>query len=256
MFLNHQRYNSIAAALFGRTRGQISYRVSNGPAFPTNYTTGQDVIRIGPNSAWGRNGVVIVVHEYGHAFHYVAIDPWVANSFSCQSPYHVPNLPYTTSCAYVEGFADFFAARVINEVDGVQSFGDGLNQSILEQNDARSAGNGLLIEATMAALFLDLVDDASAIDGLLADDDTLHMSLYDLTQIMRTCRMTTPSTALLTHSDQFVYCAAGSVSERNFAPSFSINFWGVYSGHSYDTYTILPTQSAFRALWRKNLYDL
>ena len=68
--------------------------------------------------------------------------------------------------------------------------------------------------------------------------------------------MSNPSTALLTHSDQFVYCAAGAVTERTFAPSAFLAPWGVYSGMTDDAPTALPVQSAFRAAWRFNFYNL
>ncbi len=254
VFINHQRYNVVAAGMFNRARGPVTYRVSDGPALATNYDSPGDYVRIGPNMAWGRNGIVNVVHEYGHAFHFVAIDPWVALSFGCGSPTHYPEVPYNTSCAYVEGFADFFAARIINSADGSASNGDGLSQFLLEMNPYRSNGNGLIIEATFAALLLDLVDSSADDDGIAGDDDILSISLYDLSQIMRQCRMSSPSTALLTHSDQFVYCAAGSVAERAFAPSLAS--WGVYGGLTYDAPTARPPQSVFRALWRYNFYNL
>ena len=55
----------------------------------------------------------------------------------------------------LEGFADFFAARVINSIDGALSFGDGLHQGALKDNPFRSTGNGRLIEATFAAFLMD-----------------------------------------------------------------------------------------------------
>ncbi len=256
VFLNHLRYNVAASAMFGRSRGPITYRVSNGAVSATNYQPGLDYIRIGPNQAIDRGGVINVVHEYGHAFHYVAIEPWA--TYQCGSPdnYHDPDLPYTTSCAFVEGFADFFAARVINSIDGALSFGDGLRQGILEDNQTRTVGNGVLIEATLAAFLLDLVDTASDVDGIAGDDDAVAISLYDLSQIMKECRPTSPTTSLLGGSDQMVYCVAGSIDERAFVPSWAIGSWVVHGGISYDASTPLPSQSLVRALWRLNFYDL
>ncbi len=256
VFVNHLRYNVNVSTMFGRSRSPITYRVSNGAAFATNYDPGLDFIRIGPNSAVGRNGVINVVHEYGHAFHYVAIEPWATYFCSSPSNVHAYNQPYTTSCAFIEGFADFFAARVINSIDGSLAFGDGLHQGELEANPYRSLGNGLLIEASIAALFMDLADTQADIDGITADDDSVSISLFAITQIMKQCRLVSPNSALLSHSDQFINCAAGSVGERAFAPSSAIGSWAVYSGLSYDASTPLPNQSLFRALWRFNLYNL
>ncbi|MCC6242684.1 MAG: hypothetical protein IT353_07565 [Gemmatimonadaceae bacterium] len=257
VFLNHQRYNTVAASLFGRSRGALTYRVSNSTATATNYAAGSDFVRIGPNVAWGRNGIFAVTHEYGHAFHYGAVDPWVLTSYYCSpNGVHNPDQPYTTACAYIEGFADFFAARVVNSVDGSLANADFLNQMFLETNQSRAIGNGLIIESTVASLLLDMVDNANDDDGISGDDDALSISPFDLTQIMRMCRMSSPNAALLTHSDQFVYCAAGSKNERSFAPTSTLSFWGVYGGLSYDAATPLPSQSVFRALWRYNFYNL
>ena len=256
VFINHQRYSQTASTLFGRSRGQIVYRVSNSTAQATNYNPSSDYIQIGPNTTWGRNGIFVAVHEFGHAFHYTAIDPWVGSSYSCSSNgEHDVWTAYTTSCAYVEGFADFFAARVINSVDGTGSNGDFTSQNYLEGNPGRTVGNGLLIEGTFAALLIDLVDSSSDADGISGDDDALTISHYDLTQIMRQCRMSSPNTALLTNTDQFVYCTAGSVSERSYAPSTYLSTWAVYSGLSYDATTTLPSQSTFRSLWLYNFYN-
>lgn len=257
VFLNHQRYNSVAASLFGRSRGALTYRVSNSTDTGTNYAAGSDFVRIAPNAAWGRNGIFVVAHEYGHAFHYAAVDPWVLTSYYCSpNGQHLADQPYTTGCAYVEGFADFFAARVVNSVDGSLANADFLSQMFLETNQNRTIGNGLIIESTFASLLLDMVDSPNDDDGISGDDDALSISAYDLTQIMRMCRMSNPNAALLTHSDQFVYCAAGSKNERSFAPTSTLSFWGVYGGLSYDAGTSLPLQSVFRALWRYNLYNL
>ena len=264
VFKNHVRYNTGASALFGRTRSPITYRVSNSVAGITVYDPAQDIIRIFPDRVWGRDGVSVVAHEYGHAFHFVAIDPWIATgtASSCITPAspsgaHQAGTPYTTGCAYVEGFADFFAARVINVVDGFTAWLDPLSQPTLETNVFRTLGhNGLLDEGAFAALLMDMVDTPSDDDGSPGDDEVLTMSHFDLTQIMRMCRMSDPSTGLLTHSDQFVYCAAGSVGERSFAPSSFLAPWGVYSSRSFDAPTTLPLQSAFRAAWRFDFYNL
>ena len=258
VFINHNRYHAGAAALFGRSRGPITYRVSNSVAGASRYEPNGDFVRIFPERVWGRDGIFVAAHEYGHAFHYVAIDPWVATSYYCSpTGVHEVGVPYTTACAYVEGFADFFAARVINVVDGSIATFDLMSQNSLETNVFRTFGvNGLLVEGAFAALLMDMVDLPGDDDAISGDDESLTLSHYDLSQIMKMCRMSNPSTALLTHSDQFVYCAAGVLTERTFAPSAFLAPWGVYSGMTYDAPTALPLQSAFRAAWRFNFYDL
>lgn len=133
---------------------------------------------------------------------------------------------------------------------------DFTSQYALEINNWRLLGhNRLLDEGAFAGLLLDMVDTPNDDDGISGDDETMTLSLFDLTQLMLMCRMSNPSTYLLSHSDQFVYCAANSVAERSYVPSSFVGPWGVYSGLSYDGAVTLPNASAFRASWLYNLYN-
>ena len=76
-----------------------------------------------------------------------------------------------------------------------------------------------------------------------------------LTEIMLQCRLQSPTTALLSHSDQFIYCAEGNTASRLFAPAAYQGTWGIYAGLSYDSGVVLPSQADFRANWRYNLYN-
>lgn len=255
VFKNHVRYASQASSLFGRTRPPITYRVSNSTTGIAKYEPSGDFIRLYTDNVWGRPGLETTVHEYGHAFHYVAIDPW--STYVCSPDgNHGPGAALTTSCAYIEGFANFFAARVINAVDGSSSNTDQLSQQRFEENNWRLIGhNGLLDEGMFAALLLDVVDGNSDDDGIPGDDDSMSLSLFELTQIMNRCRLWSPSTGLLSHSDQFVYCAVSSVAERTHVPAPFMPSWGVYGSVSYDSPVVLPLSSAFRAAWLRNLYN-
>ncbi|MBY0491919.1 MAG: hypothetical protein K2R93_18910 [Gemmatimonadaceae bacterium] len=254
VFRLHQQYNEYAATLFGRSRSQLNWRASNSTAQTTAFIAASDYIRTHPDDVWGTLGKFIVTHEYGHAFHYVALEPW--STYTCGlNGRHVADSAYTASCAFVEGFADFYAARMRNVVEGSSGMYATLSQYQLEQNAFRTIGNGALIESAFAAFLLDLVDTSSDPDGISGDDDATSISHAQLAEIMTNCYLTSPSWTALTASDQFVYCAAGSVGERSYVSGTWLSSWGSYGGIGFSPYTSLPSQSEVRALWKYNFYN-
>ena len=76
---------------------------------------------------------------------------------------------------------------------------------------------------------------------------------------MLRCRLYSPGAYLLSHSDQFTYCAEGAVNSARFmAPVGYQSGWGVYGAPlSYDGGTpSLPNLADFRAVWRHNYYGI
>ena len=127
VFINHQHYNLNAAGYFVKTNPRQIYHASNSSASPTDYQPGAHLIRIGPT----RVGLIqrfLVPHEYGHSFHFEAIDPWVETSYYCGPNGHHLDSAYTSSCAYIEGFADFFAVKMHTLADGHTGNTYGLNR--------------------------------------------------------------------------------------------------------------------------------
>lgn len=253
VFLLHERYNLSASTRFQRSRAAVTFHVYTSTV-ATNYNTSTDRIQIGSDRVWDANGPHVVTHEYGHAFHYVAIDPFFSSS-QCP-PIHFEHLAYNSMCSYTEGFANFFSAWMRN-IDPPFTPGP-LTQFNLEVNNYRldQSINGLLVEARMAAIFLDMVDNAMDNDGISGDDDPMSMSGSQLADIILRCRLWNPNTYRLGHSDQFIYCAENGFTARAAAPSAYQGAFGTYGAITWDSgIPALPVFSDFRANWRYNLYN-
>lgn len=106
---------------------------------------------------FGEDGRWVTVHEYGHAFHRVALEP-MASYFCSDDGEHSVGGAYTLSCALGEGFPDFFAAWVAGD-RLTSSYGN--SDYWFEQNGYRGNGDGSIIEGAVAGFFLDLVDSSS-----------------------------------------------------------------------------------------------
>ena len=255
-FVNHSSWNLAATSLFGRSRSQMRYVVNPGTSGTSFYSTSSDYITLYAGAIWGGWGEFIVSHEYGHAFHYTAIDRWSSYDCSPGGAGHSFNSVETSSCAYVEGFADFFAAMMLrNRPLATQ----GLNVDDLEQSVYRFVGQGLFIEHTFAATLWDIVDDSFTADSYAGDDDGLSMTGTQVADIMLRCRLYNPGTYLLSHTDQFTYCAEGAVNNaRTVAPVAYQSGWGTYgSPLSFDGGTpLLPYLPVFRAIWKYNFYGI
>ncbi len=255
VFINHA-WNGAAPYLFGRSRGQMRYVVHSGVAGSSHYNPSADVIHIYSGSVWGGHGEFDVAHEYGHAFHYTAIDPWSSLDCSPGGAGHSFNSVETSSCAYVEGFADFFAAVMLR---GRPPASQTINIDSLEIGIYRNVGQGLFVEHAFAATLWDLFDDILAPDSQSGDDENLFMYGWQIGDIMLRCRLYSPGAYLLSHSDQFTYCAEGAVNSARFmAPVGYQSGWGVYGAPlSYDGGTpSLPNLADFRAVWRHNYYGI
>ena len=259
VFNNHNKYNLQANALFGRSRGQMRYVVD-----PSNYNSNAyypttDHIEIHNSGIWNSYGRFAVTHEYGHAFHFRAIDPPSAPKAwdVCPNP-HGYTQATTSWCAYTEGVASFFAHVMLrNDVLSYQN--PGLDNWRTESNLEATAGlgQGLNVEGLFARLLWDMFDDASTPDGITGDDDSMTMSAAQIADIMLNCRMHSPNSYLLGYSDQFVYCAEGGVNNARYvAPAAYQSAWGLYGTLTWDAPTSRPALADFRPRWLYNLYGI
>lgn len=255
VFINHA-WNGAAPYLFSRSRGQMRYVVHSGVAGSSKYDPNTDLIHIYSGSVWGGHGEFDVAHEYGHAFHYTAIDPWSSLDCSPGGAGHSFHSIETSSCAYVEGFADFFAAVMLR---GRPPASQTINIDSLELGIYRNVGQGLFVEHAFAATLWDLFDDIFAPDSQSGDDENVFMYAWQIGDIMVRCRLYSPGTYLLSHTDQFTYCAEGAVNNARYvAPVGYQSGWGVYGAPlSYDGgMPTLPNLADFRAIWRYNYYGI
>lgn len=253
VFKNHQKYNLGAPSLFGKSIGQIQYVVNPGSGAPSNYDVGNYRIYMNSGSYWDAWGRFVTSHEYGHAFHYLAIDPW--RTYQCVSPQHGFFTQETSSCAYVEGFADFFSFWMTrNEAPADQYF----TNATVEYNYNPGTVQGLVVEFYFAATLWDMVDDASTPDTYSGDDDGLAMTPAQIAEIMLRCRLVNPNEYLISHTDQFVYCAEYGVNNARYAaPASFQSLWGLYGTMTWDGGApTLPYWPTFRDIWKRNFYAI
>ena len=247
VFINYRTYAAQAPSVFGRSRSGIEYWVSEGPAYGTNYNSSEDRIRIGPTSAWNDYGTFTAVHEYGHAFQSKAVESW--NTYYC-SPDGTHSLggAYTRSCAYVEGFADFFAAALVNPSNTF--FGP----NIAETNPYRSFGDGVIIEATVASQLIDLFDGPGTNDLIAGDDETMQMTGGALLDAMSRC---SPDGVLrLDGMDQLLACLEQNASIRQAVPASYQGSWRTFSSIQWSgAVPTLPAQTSVRTNWLYNYYN-
>lgn len=250
VFLLHNRYNAAAATRFGVSRGQILYSVSVTPGVTaTDYQLGGDYINIGYNYAFATPGPFYITHEYGHAFHDKAIE--TPPQYSCPGTRGVESVT-DLICAYTEGFATFFSAWMRNVDTPVGLY----HQGAIESHSYGSIGNGAAIEGAVAGFLLDLVDSASDNDGISGDDDNNSISGALLANVMKHCRLSSPSASALSRSDQFVYCVEGNVGLTSAVPSTYQSSWAAFGSVTFDVSLVLPYAPDVRASWLKNFYNL
>jgi hypothetical protein len=253
-------------AKFGTTRSAVAAYVSDAqPNAPTSYRTCCDRIYLGPTRIWddaglnSQDGTFVISHEYGHAFHYMGIDTW--GSVSCHNNTHSINALNTYSCAFVEGFADFFSVWVMGDyLTSGQESGGYTTDNFLEQNTYRLIGEGGGIEGAVAAFMYDLVDGAGEPDGANNQPDgdeafdVVAFSGADLRSTIRNCILGATKTTM-NGVDQLAPCAERSVAARSAVPiAFQGNWvaWNSVSGGSPAYWSATEV----RRLWLYNLYNV
>jgi hypothetical protein len=249
-----------AFARFNRSRSRITAMVADADTgYRTKYTTDDDRIRFNQSTVFGEPGMFAINHEYGHAFHWKAIDP--PSSYDCKADEHSVALPYTLSCAFVEGFADFFSVWVAG---GYLNAGRNISDNYFENNPYRDNGDGSLIEGAVGAFLYDLVDGASEPDGLVNDApgeeawDNAHWPGSYVASLMSSCNMTIGSTTYgrIDGIDEFIYCAERSLAAQALSQYFvdrSSTFTAVAEGA---TEPATWSSAEVRKHWLYNLYNV
>jgi hypothetical protein len=190
------------------------------------------------------------MHEYGHAFHYKAVES--PSSYSCTNNTHSIHIPNLYSCAFVEGFADFFSIWVAGPDLTTGWTGGYATDNALEQNPWRTTGDGSRIEGAAAAFMYDLVDGASEPDGLDESFDTAtYPGSYVLNAIGGCAFGPNNSPHTLDGMDQFVYCVERSTS----AQPLGVN-WRAYSSVQSPAPPAGWSAAVVRKLWRYNFYNV
>jgi hypothetical protein len=241
-----------------RTRPLLRVYVADIDAnYGINYNSGDDLIRTNYTRVYGEDGEFVSTHEYGHAFHYKAIE--TPNSYSCNNNSHSINVANQVSCAFVEGFADFFSVWVAGDQLTSGSTGGYSTDNAMEDNPWRALGDGSRIEGASAAFMYDLVDGASESDSptnTANGDETFDTATYPgsfVVQAISACTLTVLVVGVtkLDGMDQFVYCVERSVSAQPLGVS-----WRSYNGITPPAAPAGWDPALIRRLWRYNMYNV
>lgn len=275
VFSTLTRHIPTARARFGRTRAAITAWVSDyDAAYPIQYCqavntaygcTRTDVVMSNFKRVFGEDGIFVTMHEYGHAYHHRAIEP-LPTSYSCNPTGHAYNVPYSLSCAFVEGFADFFSAWLLSSRLTNSYYSDNVFET-----KAFYGSSGLLTEGAAAGFFYDLADGTGDPD---AANNTAYEEWFDnaaypgsfIANIIANCAPWTQTssgsytyTYTLDGMDQVVYCIEGNVNAETVGPTYGSGWRTQWSGVSWSPTFSYPTgynATTVRRLWLYNFYGV
>lgn len=141
------------------------------------------------------------------------------------SPHPVDGVTNLT-CAWVEGWGDFFAVYILgadlvassgsyNDTDfELNRYYNTPSRNCIGQPVTNLACDGSRIEGAVAAFLLDIVDNTSSPDDIPGDDDPLALSPSYLATAVKTCRISTPGVPWLqvpNGIDHIIYCLETTV---------------------------------------------
>ncbi len=254
----------IARQRFGVSRPaiRIALDVADVAGVGGRYRASDDRIDFGPARLGGSEAeqeFFLIAHEYGHAFHYVAIEPWA--SYRCEGGIHAFRVANTLSCAFVEGFAHFFAAWIGGgRLDFDEADVNFASDRVIEENLYRSFNaDGARTPGMVAAFLYDVADDAGSPDGPgnVADGDELFDPVSvpgtEIARLIRQCQLTSsqarcPVATALDGIDQFIYCAEAAA-----GPGLGRR-WRSYQAIDNGGRPDLWNPAAFRLLWGRDLF--
>lgn len=272
---------SRAFSEFQRIRPKIKVDIVNPPS-PTQagnvYSPLRDSIAIDTNSVWGQFGHFIVAHEYGHAFHWVALGGYPAFGSCGPGGIHYRSGAYSLQCALREGFANFFAAFVLQDSIvgewedifesahlGPFQSGTGLGPGYWCENKsepglcAASAytTDGARNETAVAGFLYDIADDAATNNGTPGVDDDAIQALGAkwIGDVIATCEVLEGGQWVRNNGiDHLTYCF-----ERTLGGYQSAGYFPTRVTAAQDWRTTAATPSGWSArqiksTWQMNLY--
>jgi len=273
-----------SATRFDHSRPRIDVRVENPDGNPNRaaYYRSEDRIRVGENRIWFQDGFFVAAHEYGHAFHERAIGGIGTASGQCPPAGHWLNGAYNLQCAYTEGFADFYAAFVLQ--DSIVGFREDLfefphdtaygrwgsylpygrwclqSTSYNFCSSGQFTGKGSLAEAAVAAFLYDLADGSGTANYPPGwDDDGVAVGAAWIGYVINSCEVLENGQWVRNNGvDHLAYCfeqrlgdASGSYRQQGY---FSTRY-GSPSGWRTPGAPAPPVGAeAIKLLWQGNLY--
>jgi hypothetical protein len=250
------RISSVTSA-FGLSRSEIQAWVWDSGSILGGYIASSDRIEYRDGDhMWNARGPYYVMHEYGHAFHWEAIEEPVYDAEECEG--HDYDSVTSLSCALVEGFAEMFGSFFLADF---MTTGNGDHDEVVEANIWRDDGDGSLIEGAIAGFFYDLVDDEDTPDGPTnqtnGDDDLATYSPASIAAILSSCNM--PGLSLIDGIDRFVYCAEETLEMQDSINSATGDYWFASRRPTVFTSYSVTSQSLSRAIvrrtWKYNLFN-
>jgi hypothetical protein len=259
-----EEYAPQAASRFGRSRGKVIVRVHDtDTTYSARYESCCDYMRTHKGRTTGTQGYVTTLHEYGHAYHYVAIDSW--DQYSISGGEHGWFEIEHISGAFVEGFANFFAALIGENFLAAGSLGADYNvETEVYYNTLPDSVSGWRIEGAIAGFLYDLVDGTASLntssntsDGV--DDDGANYAVSSVADVIAGCGLN--GGTKIHGIDQFIYCAEKSLTPQGLQhPTYAKYLFKlrrdtvIYSTLSYASHSL--DASVVRAVWLKNLFGL
>lgn len=286
VFLDLALHGPAMITKFGFNKGQVVAWVSTGNLnYGPNWCStsfqgcpGNDLIRTNfgkvfqqPGDGYKWAGLFVTVHEYGHSYHWYAVEPW-----SFEGPDCLPGFPHqweiknSLRCAFVEGIANWLAMTTIGSTIDHSPFGGDYGLEVNVQfypagfptNPPPPPDNdGVLVEGSVASLLYDVIDNGSEADGPNNETGTTEPNVENLAAVpnailqrLKYCRINGTITAL-SGMDQFVYCLEGNTSAYAVASLLS-PAWRSYSTVSFDQGVPVLNSAEVRAAWEYNLYGI
>lgn len=256
LFVNLSTTKQTAQTRFSYSRPELKVTVSNNASSTIRYSPSEDRVYLDRTNGFDPYyGWFAPAHEYGHAYHEKALGG-IPSTTSC-SPHYL-NGASSLSCAYVEGWADFFAGFVRGDLLVAT---DGSDYKFEHNSYYTASADGSKIEGPVAAFFYDVVDGSSSPDGITngtdGDDDTVNYVASYLAQIVKTCTVKNGLSWIRPNGvDHVIYCM-----ERTIDPAItgSSTYFPTRSPDpsAFAESATEPTgwsQSAIRTLWKHNLY--
>ena len=243
-----------SSSAFNRSRSEIEARVWESGSDPGGYLPSPDRIEYRRSTTmFNDDGPPMFMHEYGHAFHWKAIEePDTTGGGIC--PGHSPPDSTSLSCALIEGFAEMYATFLLADFMTSGNWNHDYNMEINAYNDE---GDGSIIEGAVAGFLFDLVDDADTPDSLAGDDDDASYSLEALGDILASCDM--PSKSKIDGIDRFVYCAEETLAMQDSTNPGTSDYW--FASRRPTTFSSFSVTSqgmdslVVRRTWKYNLFN-
>jgi hypothetical protein len=276
VFSTYNKHVPAARALFGRSRPAAittwvsatdgSYPIQYCQAINTSYgCTRADVIMQNHTRVFDEDGIFVTMHEYGHSFHHRAIEA-LPGTYSCNPNGHSIDVPYSLSCAFVEGFADFFAVYLLSSRLTNTWYSDYTFES-----RSFAGPSGLITEGAAAGFFYDLVDGTGQTDSYsnTVSEESFDNAAYPasfIANIIANCApyyRTSTGAYVYTYNldgmDQVVYCIEGNVNAETVGPTYGTGWRTTWEGVTWSPTFSYPTgysATTVRKLWTWNFYGV